>query len=214
LRETTGVGKVEAVMQPSSEDPHHRRRRLDVGASIASFELTAASGEALTIPDRELTTHLQLRRFAGCPICNLHLRSVVERHDEIAAAGVREVVVFHSTAAELDRFAPEVPFALVADPGRGLYREFGVEASPRSLLHPGVRGVVAGGPARALGSLRRGEGGTPLRPHGGRLGLPGDFLIDPDGRLLAVKYGEHAYDQWSVDELLAAACPVADARAR
>jgi hypothetical protein len=28
-------------------------------------------------------------------------------------------------------------------------------------------------------------------------------LIDPDGRLRAVKYGAHAYDQWSVDELLA-----------
>ncbi|MGW7379091.1 hypothetical protein [Streptomyces sp. NPDC054794] len=40
------------------------------------------------------------------------------------------------------------------------------------------------------------------RPHGGRLGLPADFLIAPDGCVLAAKYGEHAYDQWSVDELL------------
>lgn len=29
-----------------------------------------------------------------------------------------------------------------------------------------------------------------------------DFLIDPEGRVLAVKYGEHVDDQWSVDELL------------
>jgi hypothetical protein len=35
--------------------------------------------------------------------------------------------------------------------------------------------------------------------------LPGDFLIDTDGRIVAQKYGVHAYDQWSVDELLAAA---------
>jgi len=28
------------------------------------------------------------------------------------------------------------------------------------------------------------------------------YLVDPTGRVLAVKYGEHAYDQWSVDELL------------
>ena len=39
-------------------------------------------------------------------------------------------------------------------------------------------------------------------PRGGRLGLPGDFLIAPDGRVLACKYGEHADDQWSVDEVL------------
>jgi hypothetical protein len=44
-----------------------------------------------------------------------------------------------------------------------------------------------------------------LNPHGGRSGLPADFLIAGDGRVLAGKYGEHADDQWSVDELLALA---------
>jgi hypothetical protein len=43
----------------------------------------------------------------------------------------------------------------------------------------------------------------PASPAKGGLGLPADVLIDADGRVVAVKYGEHAYDQWSVDELLA-----------
>jgi hypothetical protein len=34
------------------------------------------------------------------------------------------------------------------------------------------------------------------------LGLPADLLIGSDGRVLATKYGSHADDQWSVDELL------------
>jgi hypothetical protein len=34
------------------------------------------------------------------------------------------------------------------------------------------------------------------------LGLPADFLIDPDGSVVAVHYGRHADDQWSVDQLL------------
>ncbi len=29
-----------------------------------------------------------------------------------------------------------------------------------------------------------------------------DFLVRADGRVLAAKYGTHAYDQWSVDEPL------------
>ena len=41
-----------------------------------------------------------------------------------------------------------------------------------------------------------------LRPHGGRFGLPADFLIGSDGQILAVKYGQHANDHWPVDELL------------
>jgi len=30
----------------------------------------------------------------------------------------------------------QLPFAAVADPGRKLYGEFGVTASPRAVLHP------------------------------------------------------------------------------
>jgi len=45
----------------------------------------------------------------------------------------------------------------------------------------------------------------PLAPTNGNLGLPADLLIAADGRVAAVKYGVHAYDQWSVDELLDAA---------
>ncbi|MEU0661187.1 hypothetical protein [Streptomyces lavendulocolor] len=56
---------------------------------------------------------------------------------------------------------------------------------------------------RSTVMLVRGREGlpSPRRPEG-RLGLPADFLLAPDGTVLAVKYGEHAYDQWSVDELL------------
>jgi hypothetical protein len=42
----------------------------------------------------------------------------------------------------------------------------------------------------------------PRKIEGGRLGLPADFLIAPDGRVLASHHGSHVYDQWSVDELL------------
>jgi hypothetical protein len=42
----------------------------------------------------------------------------------------------------------------------------------------------------------------PLAPTNGNLGLPADLLITADGSVAAVKYGGHAYDQWSVDELL------------
>ena len=42
----------------------------------------------------------------------------------------------------------------------------------------------------------------PMWPTGGSLGLPADLLIGSDGRVVATKYGVHADDQWSVDELL------------
>jgi hypothetical protein len=33
-------------------------------------------------------------------------------------------------------------------------------------------------------------------------GRPADFLIAPNGRVLARKYGAHVDDQWSADEIL------------
>jgi peroxiredoxin len=168
-----------------------------------TLELTASSGEPVTIPDPAGGfVHLQLRRFAGCPICNLHLHSIVARHDEIRSHGIREVVVFHSTAAELAKYENEMPFPLIADPERQLYRRLGVEHRPSSLLSTrALRAAIAGQTAALLKrSTMRALG--PIKPTGGVLGLPADFLIAPDGRLVALEYGQHAYDQWTVDELL------------
>jgi len=180
--------------------------RLTVGSALPPRDLAAVSGEKVPIPDPRLQVHLQLRRFAGCPICNLHLRTFVTRRDELQAAGVREVIVFHSPADELRPYASEFPFALIPDPDRRLYSELGVEASPRALLDPrAFPGILRAVVSTTLGVLLGRERAPALLPHGGRLGLPADFLISPGGRVLSCKYGQHADDQWSVDELLARA---------
>ncbi|WP_460105112.1 peroxiredoxin-like family protein [Streptomyces sp. YKOK-J1] len=183
------------------------------GSIVERRDLTAVSGDDVAIPDPARLVHLQFRRFAGCPVCNLHLRSVALRHREIEAAGVREVVVFHSPADELAPHVADLPFAVIADPDRRLYAEFGVERAPRALLDPRVWGPILWAVVSGVWNVVRGRERLPAgRPHGGRLGLPGDFLIAPDGRVLAAKYGEHAYDQWPVGELLELAAR-ADARA-
>ncbi|MFI8514588.1 peroxiredoxin-like family protein [Streptomyces sp. NPDC085460] len=180
------------------------RVRLRPGDAVPVRTLTPVTGPPLAVPDPGGAVHVQFRRFAGCPVCNLHLRSVARRHAEIERAGVREVVLFHSPAEELREHVAHLPFPVVADPGKELYAEFGVEAHRRALLDPRgwpgiVRGVLAG-----TVELLRGRGRLPASSQpGGRIGLPADFLIAPDGRILAVKYGEHIDDQWSVDELLA-----------
>ncbi|MEU3476734.1 MULTISPECIES: peroxiredoxin-like family protein [Streptomyces] len=179
------------------------RTRLEPGHSVPLRTLDPVLGPPVTLPDPERHIHVQFRRFAGCPVCNLHLRSVVQRHEEIERAGIREVVFFHSPADELREHVTHLPFAVVADPGRLLYAEFGVEAHRRALLDPRGWPAIARAVVRGAWELFSGRGRLPAASQPtGRLGLPADFLIAPDGRLAAVKYGEHVYDQWSVDELL------------
>ena len=89
--------------------------------------MTTIGGEILRIPEKNGLVHLQFRRFAGCPVCDLHLHSFVRRHDELARAGIREVVVFHSTRDDVVQYQADLPFAVVADADKRLYQDFGVE---------------------------------------------------------------------------------------
>jgi hypothetical protein len=85
-------------------------------------------------------------------------------------------------------------------------RELGAEAASRAMLDPRAWVPIVWGVLLSLWAIVRKRGRAPaINPQGGRYGLPADFLISRDGRVLARKYGAHAYDQWSVDELLALA---------
>lgn len=179
---------------------------LRPGDVVAARELPTVAGSTIRLPDAVRLVHLQFRRFSGCPVCNLHLRSFARRHDEIVAAGIQEVAVFHSPPDELRPHTAELPFAVVPDGEMRLYAEFGVQAGRRALLDPRAwPTIVLAVVADLWRVVRRGQPLPASSPNGGRLGLPADFLIASDGRIVACTYGEHADDQWSVDELLALA---------
>ena len=170
------------------------------GDMLPKTVMEAVTGEAINLPDAKRLVHLQFRRFVDCPICNTHIAESRKRGREIEAAGIKEVIVFHSSPKSIRSYQKDVPFLMVGDPKKALYKDFGVETS---------FGFMS---LKALGALLRGiaHGHLGLRfLGGGPLGLPADFLIAPSGRIDAVKYGADAYDQWSVDELLSLAKGVA-----
>ena len=165
------------------------------GDFVPATTLESVTGAPIKLPDPDRLVHLQFRRFVDCPICNTHIAELRRRAHEIDAAGIKEVIVFHSSARSIRSYHMELPFDLVGDPKKALYKEFGVEAS-LGFLTP-----------KSLGAAMRGvaHGHFGMRLGGGPFGLPADFLIAPSGQIEAMKYGTHAYDQWSVDELIALA---------
>jgi peroxiredoxin len=189
--------------RPELTEPTQPTGKIAPGDLVRTRQLITIRSKSVQVPAADGLTHLQFRRFAGCPICNLHLQSMARRYDEIVAAGIREVAVFHSSTADMLPHQGQLPFAVIADPTRALYAEFGVEKSARSLLHP--RAWIAPLKPRTYPMILRAvrAGGSPAPRHGDSpLGLPADFLIEPGGRVMAAHYGRLANDQWSVDELL------------
>jgi len=133
----------------------------------------------------------------------MHLASLRRRHHELTRAGIREIAVFHSTSEDLRKYADDMPFDLVADPEKRLYRELGAEQRVRALLDPRAYAPIARAVAvTSVNYLRHGQPLPPLDPPGGRYGLPAEFLIASDARVVAAKYGQYVDDQWSVDEVL------------
>lgn len=183
---------------------------LEPGDVIPRRELTTIRRERVVVPAPDALTHLQFRRFAACPICNVHLRDVARRHDEITAAGVVEIVFFHSSVEAMLPHQGQLPFAAIADPQRRLYDEFAVRRSVWSVLHPRAWTSAFKPAAWSVAAVERRSGGR-FGAGDTVLGLPADFLLDADGRIVARKYGKHANDQWSVDELLTIARSAAPA---
>jgi hypothetical protein len=99
-------------------------------------------------------------------------------------------------------FQSELPFAVIADPEKKLYAEFGAESSPKAVLSLKSQMAAMQGMAS---QIKRAGLKTTLGLGEQLTGLPAGFLITSDGRVLASKYGANANDQWSVDELLSLA---------
>ncbi|KAJ3097314.1 hypothetical protein HDU97_004963 [Phlyctochytrium planicorne] len=146
--------------------------------------------------------HLQLRRFAGCPICNTHLRSISKGFDRLTAAGVTEVIVFHSDKDVIQEIHETVEwtkgFTFVADPQRDIYKKLGADFSGwRYLLRLRPSTLAAG--IGGIGGLFRSRWGA----EAGVTQRPMDVLVDgKDGRVVDLKYGIDPNDQWSLAEVL------------
>lgn len=173
--------------------PDIARARPASGDPLSPFVLETLAHGSFRVPNGRFV-HLQFRRFAGCPICSLHLRRFARVHQKLASADVDVVAFFHSSAATLAPYHGDLPFPVVADPERVYYSRFGVGSSLLGLVHPkvvwsGMKGLFV-------------APSSPFVGEGGHSGLPADLLVDPEGRLVASHYGAHADDQWEPEEVL------------
>jgi peroxiredoxin len=168
-------------------------RRLRGGDLAPPIRGTSVQGAEVIVPDRRGDlTHVQFLRFAGCPVCNLHLQSFIKRYAELNAAGIREVVLFHSEAKFIDDYYGALPFEMIPDPQREIYARYRIETSPWAILSPAAwPGLVSGYRLKKAGEI-----------DSTTFGLPADFLIDSAGRIVHCAYGAHSSDQWSVDDVL------------
>lgn len=113
-------------------------------------------------------------------------------------AGLHVVLVGLGTQAEALKFSRQfdVPFPIIVDPQKLLYRTYGLKkASIMQLVTPDIL-------LKGIRSMR--EGHLPGMPQGDVQQLPGAFVIDREGHILLSHFAQNAADHLSADAIVAA----------
>jgi len=135
---------------------------------------------------------LSFFRYASCPACNLRIHELVQVYDKFQAQGFLILAVFESPKESiLDYVAKdELPFPIIPDPKRKLYKEFGVESS--------WLGYLKGLPTAMKGML---NGFLPGKMEEDLAMIPADFLIDEQGEIHTVYYGKNIGDHLAISKI-------------
>jgi len=170
------------------------------GMTVPVRTLRDVKDDPVELGSGDRWTLLSFLRYASCPSCLLHVRELVVKHEQLAAAGIDVAVVFHSPVERIRHHTKRlgVCFRMVADPERLLYREFRVAASWPKLLGSFLRPSFV--PAYAK-SLLYGFWGGGVDGEFAR--MPADFVIDNHGGIVLVRYGSHIGDHVRVADVIA-----------
>lgn len=127
------------------------------------------------------------------------MRQFAARQHDFELRELHLVRVFHSPVEALRGYAEgelALPFPILADPGREVYKSYGVGGSLLALLRPPSfahfrQAMRQGLRPRWRDARRDGIGGTPA-----------DFLIDPEGKIAKAHYGKSITDSLSPADAL------------
>jgi len=171
--------------------------KLSVGDRAPAVVLQALDGSRLDCSRPSGPVVVSFTRYAGCPVCQLHVGRIAAAMPEFRARSCGVWMVFQSTPARLQAAMAEWKpgFAAVADPTSGLYDAFGAATSLAGYVHP--RSLVALVRATFAGK-RHG------RFEGRETQMPADFVLDPAGRIAWAHLGRDVGDDAPAAALLAA----------
>ena len=153
--------------------------KMKVGDKTPDFEVFDYRGKKQTLLENtQQPVLLTFFRHAGCPMCNLRTRELILAHSKLERYNLKILTVFESPAKSIKRDVgrQNPPFPIIPDPGRELYRLYGVTISwigfvkifivrPRHVFEAVFKN----------GFIPKFAEATPM--------MPADFIISPDGTI-------------------------------
>lgn len=145
-------------------------------------------------------TLLTFFRYAECALCNLRVSELKTRKEELSQKSIQLIAVFESPVDSLIKNIAnkhQFDFIIIADQERILYNLYNVSPSWFKLLKTmSLKGIKSVFEASKLGFAPGGK------IEGKMHQIPADFLIDKNGILEIVHYGDSVIDHISLNEIL------------
>lgn len=162
--------------------------RLSSGDEALPFSVVDMNGDVRSLEDyRGKTLLLSFYRYAACPLCNLRIHELGKHREKFLERGLLLLAVFQSPESSMRQHLARraMPFPIVADPERRLYRAYRIESSfgafATAMVHP-----------RSVSALV--QGFLPGKMEGDKFLVPADFLVGPELTIQHAYYGKHIGD--------------------
>lgn len=140
---------------------------------------------------------IKFHRFSGCPIVQSQIHALINQQNQLNDAGYETIIFMHSSKEKIDPVYKEVPgLHIIADRQKRFYRLYNAEFSWKKLFS-------ASSWRQTFSAILKGYFPLFNRFQGGIIGVPADFLINEQGIITNLHYGNHFGDSWSVTEVLA-----------
>ncbi len=170
--------------------------KLKTGNKAPQFLTTDIFGNTIKSEDlRGKKLMLSFYRYASCPLCNLRVNQLIQKHDKLASNGLNIVSVFQSPVESILKYVgkQDAPFPIIADPTHTLYKLYGVSGNWAAFARAGLK-LDKMAKAAKLGFM-------PGKMEGDIKMVPADFLIDEKGFIHTAYYGKDISDHIEITEI-------------
>lgn len=168
--------------------------KLTKGQTTPVFAVKDTNGNPIELQSyRGKKTLISFFRDVTCPFCNLRIRDLSKKREELEKEGLNMIFFFESSSEQLNnsRFHQKAsPIPLIGDPDMTIYKQFGVEQSTGKLL----KTFLQGGILSAQKEAKSFEIPDKKEKHVSLNLIPADFLVDEKLVIQEAYYGAHIRD--------------------
>jgi thioredoxin-dependent peroxiredoxin len=161
--------------------------RLTPGTDAPDFTAKTVDGEEITLSrHRGGPVWLAFFRYAMCPLCNFRIHQLMQVWPkQFAPRRFTMLGVFQSPPRKLEGLVErhDPPFKVIADPDLELYTKYHLETKWAGAFGKDTRAAMKGASGAGIPLLKAWDGPANR--------VPADFLIDADGVIREVFYGEN-----------------------